>query len=207
MKIALWIVLLCLFAVRLWGQAKQPSAEAPRAACQAYFQVVQVDARIAGGFIAGGNEAQRKWWEKKGRRKYPGMCWDGSVLTAEKPRYVLIWVSESHSKLVDVPTSETSEQPVTGTVTDTDGQTVGTISGTTTTTTIRDQVLQRNWTTASISVLGVTPENKLEPSPVYFYTAGPGFLQSYVNDRFGVNWSSESQKALEAALKFLVGKG
>lgn len=58
--------------------------------CQAYFQVVQEDPRIAGGFAAGMNEPQKTWWDKKGQKKYPGLCWNGSVLSGDKPRFLLV---------------------------------------------------------------------------------------------------------------------
>ncbi len=173
-----------------------PSGSAQdKLACQAYFQVVQMDARIAGGFVAGGNEAQKKWWEKKGQKRYSGLCWNGSVLSGDKPRYLLFWVSENHSQLEEVPTS----QSVSGTVTGTDGNT-GTFGGEVDGT----KLVQEHWTTASISVLRVSPEGKVELPAIYFHTAGPSVLERYA--AAGWRWSSDSQKALEAALKFLSEK-
>jgi hypothetical protein len=76
---------------------------------------------------------------------------------------------------------------------------VGTIDGTTTTTTTTPGVTEKQWHTASISVVRVSPEGKIEFPAIYFHTAGASLVEGFSP----VRWSSDSQKALEAALKFL----
>ena len=49
--------------------------------CKAYFQVVEQD---GGNLRAGMDGAQKKWWENKGHKKYPDLCWDGSVSSNEQ---------------------------------------------------------------------------------------------------------------------------
>jgi hypothetical protein len=188
--------------ITILADSSLPGLAQDKSACQAYFQVVQRDARIAGGFIAGGNEAQKKWWEKQGKKNYPGLCWDGSVLSVDKPRYLLIWLAENHSELVPTTSSETSTQPVTGTVTDTYGQPAGSIEGTATTRTTSHGFAEKNWTTVSISIVKISPEGTLELPAIYFKTVGASFLES----QSPIRWSSDGQKALEGALKFLSGK-
>jgi hypothetical protein len=79
-------------------------------ACQAYFQVVQMDRRIPSGIVTGMNPEQKKWWEKKGQKKYPELCWNGSILAADKPRYLLIWSSETPGGPVRIPKDSAAEQ-------------------------------------------------------------------------------------------------
>ena len=73
--------------------------------CQAYFQVVQMDHRIPDGMKVGMNAEQKAWWEKKGQKQYPELCWNGSIDSAEKPRFLLIWSSEAPGGPVRVPKS------------------------------------------------------------------------------------------------------
>ena len=82
-------------------------------------------------------------------------------------------------------------------LTDSDGNN-GTFNGSVTT----SGLAEKDWTTASISIVRVSPDGKIELPAIYFHTAGPSLLEGYSP----IRWSSDSQKALDAALKFLSGK-
>lgn len=89
--------------------ASVPAFAQTKQSCQAYFQVVQIDRRIPGGIVTGMSEQQKKWWEKKGQKKYPELCWNGQIASADKPRYLLIWSSEAPGGPVRIP--KDAEQP------------------------------------------------------------------------------------------------
>ena len=104
--------------------AALPGAAQTKPPCQAYFQVVQMDHRIPGGIHAGMNADQKKWWQKKGQREYPELCWNGSIVSSDKPRFLLIWSSEAPGGPVPIPRSGAAEQ---STAADAYGQSISAI--------------------------------------------------------------------------------
>jgi hypothetical protein len=82
-----------------------PGAAQTKPTCEAYFQVIQMDHRIPGGIKVGMNLEQKNWWDKKGQKEYPELCWNGSIDSSEKPRFLVIWSSEAPGGPVRVPKS------------------------------------------------------------------------------------------------------
>jgi len=58
--------------------------------CKAYFQVLWTEPGTPGLHI-GMDSGQKRWWEDTGRKKYPGLCFNGSVTSGDKPRVLVIW--------------------------------------------------------------------------------------------------------------------
>jgi hypothetical protein len=157
--------------------ASIPGFAQTKPACQAYFQVVQMDRRIPGGLVTGMNAEQKEWWEKKGQKKYPELCWNGSILSADKPRYVLLWSSEAPGGPVHIPKGSAAEQP---TGADTYGQPAGAIKGAAATN--GRPLLQRTVLIVNVSSPG---EPALELTKDWWF------------------FRSHSQRVLEQALRFL----
>lgn len=132
--------------------AALPGAAQTKPACQAYFQVVQMDHRIPGGVTVGMNADQKKWWEKKGQKEYPGLCWNGSIVSADKPRFLLIWSSEAPGGPVPIPRSSAAEQ---STGADAYGQSVSAIKETAATN--RRPLLRRTMLIVNISAPAEPP--------------------------------------------------
>lgn len=169
MKITAVLAFVVLASVPDFAQTKSP--------CQAYFQVVQIDKRIPGGIVTGMNAEQKKWWQKKGQKKYPELCWNGSILSADKPRYLLLWSSEAPGGPVPIPRGRVAEQP---TGADTYGQTASAIKAAATG---NDRpLLQRTILIVDVSSQGEPPIELIKDR---------WFFRSY------------SQRVLEQALKFL----
>jgi len=156
--------------------ASVPGFAQTKPACQAYFQVVQMDRRIPGGMVTGMNAEQKKWWEEKGQKKYPELCWNGSIVTADKPRYLLVWSSERPGGPVPIPRGAAAEQP---TGADTYGQSASAIKGAAAT---NSPLLQRTILIVNVSF----PEE-----PPIELTKDWWFFRSH------------SQRVLEQALRFL----
>ena len=88
MKHAVIIVLAMLAPLAAFAQDES--------SCKAYFQVLRAEAGTP-GLRVGMDSGQKRWWENKGRKKYPGLCLSGSVTSFDKPRYLVIW---SNSKSI-----------------------------------------------------------------------------------------------------------
>ena len=179
-----------------------------KVACKVYFKVEFDDSRIAGGFIPRMDSTQEKWWETKGQKKYPEICYDDA-----KAQYVFKWRSEEHSKLVDVPqtTTETQTVPTQGTVTDTETGETATVSGTSevTTTSTSHHLEERDWATASMNVLRISEDGKPQLPPVYVVLGqrGGSAVGRALAGNYGASFGGSPQRnALEAGLKFVAAK-
>lgn len=166
----LGLVVLCGF-LAVGASAQQ------RPSCKTYFMIARTDPRIPGGTVFGMNERQRNWWNKKGGKKYPGVCYDEALAT-----YAFIWSAESSTRTADIPTYDT--RTIQGTVTDPSTGETSTMTGTSSG--YGHRAVQYQHTTVSISVLEIVPKEKKQTPPVYFSEA------------------RSEQKAMEAAVKFLV---
>jgi hypothetical protein len=187
MKLAAVIALLMVgLSVPTLGQEK--------ASCKAFFQVVQMDARTDNGNLrAGMDSAQKKWWESKGQKKYPDLCWNGAILARDKPRYLLIWSKSGSSDDIAKP-SETGptkaiQQTVSIATSDVYGQTAADIRRTDPTALI----YKRRWDVAQLSIVSVSFDEKMVVPPVYVPVPDTAYW-----------WSrSDSPKVLEVALKYI----
>jgi hypothetical protein len=74
-------LVLCMFFVSTLVEAQQ---------CKVYFTVIYSDSHLPGGGMATMSPNQKKWWEKKGMKKYPGVCYDPSKAT-----YSVVWWKET----------------------------------------------------------------------------------------------------------------
>src|SRR5579863_6349999 len=80
--------ILFLVAAAMLGSI--PAIAQDQSSCRAYFQVLRADAGMP-GLRAGLDTAQKRWWDDKGQKKYPGLCLNGSQMSVEKPRFLVIW--------------------------------------------------------------------------------------------------------------------
>jgi hypothetical protein len=156
--------------------ASIPALAQDQASCNAYFQVLRAEAGTP-GLRVGMDSGQKRWWENAGRKKYPGLCLNGAVTSADKPRYLVIW---SKSKSIG-KSSVTPNQVY--------GEKSNAVQGTAPTA----WIYQPRWDTASVTLLFVAYDGSLELPPVYL---APGNLT------LGVLWPN-SAKVLEAAVKYL----
>lgn len=170
MKTTVFVVLLMLGSI--------PTLAQDRVSCKAYFQVLRADAE-APGLHVGMDPGQKRWWESKGQKKYPGLCLDGSVTSADKPRFLVIW---SKSKSVGKASVASNEVY---------GQTSGALQ-TIPPTTPDTRIYQPRWDKASVTIVNVLYEGDLMLPPVYFES----------DDHTWVLWP-DSRKVLEAAVKYL----
>lgn len=76
------IVFVTLFLIA--GATAQQTPDAQQ--CKIYFTVLQADPHLPGGSIAQMSPEQQKWWEKKGTKKFPAVCYDPSRAT-----YKIVW--------------------------------------------------------------------------------------------------------------------
>jgi len=141
---------LALFA--LAAMLASPAVRAQESAsCKAYFQVLKADAGTP-GLHAGLDEAQKKWWDEKGQKKYSGLCLSGAVMSTDKPRYLVIW---SKSKTIG-QSSLPADQVF--------GQGASALQATAPTTAI----YQSRWDQASVTVVNVIYDGSMMLPPVYF---------------------------------------
>jgi hypothetical protein len=152
-----------------------PAMAQDQASCKAYFQVMQA---VAGtpGLPAGLDSSQKTWWENTGKKKYPGMCLDGSVMAADKPRFLVIWSKSKTMGQSSLPANEVY------------GQTPSALQNTAVTT----KIYQPRWDQASITVVNVQYDGSLMLPPVYFGT----------DDRVWI-LAPSSRKVLEGVLQYL----
>ncbi len=144
-------------------------------ACKAFFQVVRAEAGSP-GLRTGMSEGEKRWWESEGRRKYPGLCLDGSVLTGDKPRYLLIWSKSKSIGPASVPPNEI----------------YGQMASTLQVTAPKEWIYQPRWNVTSITIAYVLYDGILEIPPVHFASGDH------------VGWFfPDHRKAFEAAVKYL----
>jgi hypothetical protein len=152
--------------------------------CKVYFEVVQdYPPEGPSQAILQMDQNQQEWWDKEGRKIYPGFCLDYS-----KAQYVLVWDSGMYAGLRDIPQVHTQTVPITGTVVDNQTGSTSTLSGTTTQTTTTHRLEERTYFQGEISVFRIVRYGYRQTPAIYFAV---------------VNRSSQSHKALERALKFL----
>lgn len=147
-----------------------------QAACKAYFQVLRAQSGTPGLRI-GMDSGQKRWWENTGRKKYPDLCLNGSVNSGDKPRYLVIWSkSKSIGRSTVAPNEVYAER-----------------SNALQRTAPKEWIYQPRWNIASLTILNVSYDGRLELPPVYL---APGNLT------LKVLWPN-SVKVLEAAVKYL----
>jgi len=166
-----------------------PAVADGQPSCKAYFQVVQQD---GGNLHAGMDGAQKKWWENTGHKKYPDLCWDGSVSSNDKPRYLVIWSksgSSDEAKLSKPDGTKTTRQPASGTIPNVYGQHPEAIEKTAPTA----WLYKGRWNIAQVSLVTISFDGKMELPPVWVP----------VHDHpFWWPWA-DSPKVLEGAMKYL----
>lgn len=131
--------------------ASVPAFGQDHTSCKAYFQVVRAQAGSP-GFSVGLSDGEKKWWESQGQKKYPSLCLDGSVMTGDKPRYLLIW---SKSKSI----GQASVSP-----NDVFGQTTAALQATAP----KEWIYQPRWNVASVTIAYVLYDGRLDVPPVHF---------------------------------------
>jgi hypothetical protein len=146
-----------------------------RAPCKAFFQVLRADSGTPGLRI-GLDLAQKKWWENKGRKKYPGLCLNGSVMSGDKPRYLVIWSKSNSIGQGSLPPNEVY------------GQMASALQATAPT----SRIYGPRWDLASVTVVNVLSDGTLLLPPVY-----------YEADQHSWVLVPNSPKVLDAALKYL----
>ena len=154
-----------------------PAFGQDKTSCKAFFQVVRADTQTPQNLSTGMDGAQKKWWENEGQKKYPGLCLNGSVSTGDKPRYLVI-LSKSGS--IDQSAVDPAEVF---------GQTTADIQNAAP----KEWIYKPRWNFASISVLYVWYDGKIDPPPVHMQAG----------DR-SVGWFwPNSTKVIKVAMKYL----
>ena len=128
------------------------------------------------GLRIGLDPAQKKWWESKGQKKYPGLCLNGSVMSGDKPRYLVIWSKSKSIGQGSLPPNEVY------------GQTASALQATAPT----SRIYQPRWDLASVTIVNVLSDGSLLLPPVYFEA-----------DQHSWVLLPDSPKVLDAALKYL----
>jgi hypothetical protein len=171
MKIYLMVALAMLGAL--------PALAQDQASCKAYFQVLRAEAKTP-GLRAGLDSGQKKWWENRGQKKYPGLCLSGAVMTADKPRYIVIW---SKSKKVGAQSSLPPDQAY--------GQMASALQAIVPTSP-ETRIYQPRWDKASVTVANIVYGGGLMLPPIYFEADDHVWIVA-----------PSSRKALEEAVKYL----
>lgn len=152
-----------------------PALAQDQTSCKAYFQVVRADSGSP-GLRTGMDPWAKRWWESEGQKKYPGLCLNGSVMSGDKPRYLLIWSKSKSIGQASVPPNEVF------------GQATSALQATAP----KEWIYQPRWNVTSITIAYVLYDGSLDIPPVHF-PAG---------DHAG--WFfPDKRKAFEAAVKFL----
>lgn len=152
-----------------------PALAQDPSSCNAYFQVLRSDSGTP-GLRAGMDSGQKSWWDNIGKKKYPGLCLDGSVMSPDKPRYLVIW---SKSKTMGQSSLRPDEAY---------GQSPNPLQSTAVTT----RIYQPRWDQASVTIVNVQYYGSLMMPPVYFEA-----------DDHVWTLVPNSRKVLEAAVKYL----
>ena len=144
--------------------------------CKAFFQLLRAGTGTP-GLRTGLDAAQKKWWEREGgRKKYPGLCLNGSVTSGDKPRYLVIWSKSESIGSASLPPSEVY------------GQTSSALQATAPT----SRIYGPRWDLASVTIVNILPDGSLLLPPVYFEA-----------DQHSWVLFPDSSKVLDAALKYL----
>jgi hypothetical protein len=153
-----------------------PAFGQDKTSCNAYFQVLRADTQTPENLRSGMDEAQQKWWQNKGQKEYPRMCFNGSVRTGDKPRYLVVWSKSGSIEQAAVAPGEVY------------GQTITAIQSTAP----KERIYRPLWNRASISILRVSSEGNFDPAPV----------RMTADDRVHRFWR-DSSKVLKVALQYL----
>ena len=153
-----------------------PAFGQDKTSCNAFFQVLRADTQTPESLRTGMDEAQKKWWENKGQKEYPGLCFNGSVSTGDKPRYLVIWSKPGSIEQAAVAPGEVY------------GQTISALQSMAP----KERIYRPRWDRASISIVGLSDEGNLDPAPVRMTT----------EDR-AHGFGMDSSKVLKAALQYL----
>jgi len=162
-------------AVVLAILGSMPALAQDQTSCRAYFQVLQADSGTP-GLRAGMDSSQKKWWENTGQKKYSGLCLNGSVMSADKPRFLVIWSKSKSMGPVSLPPNEVY------------GETASALQSTALTT----RIYQPRWDQASVTIVNLLHDGSMMLPPVYFET----------DDHVWIVLPN-SRKVLESALKYL----
>lgn len=147
------------------------------AACKAFFQVVVADTQAPQNIRVGMDGADKRWWDSEGQKKYPGLCLNGSVSAGDKPRYVVIL-----SKRGSIHSSAVNPSEVFG-------QSAADIQNAAP----KEWIYKPRWNFASISVLYVWYDGKIDPPPVHMQAG----------DRSGGWFWPSSTKVIKIAMQYL----
>src|ERR1700733_9020167 len=128
-----------------------PAFAQDQSSCKAYFQVLRADAGMP-GLRTGLDPAQKSWWENKGKKKYPGLCLNGSEMSADRPRFLVIWSKSKTIGPASLPPNEVY------------GQAASALQATAPTM----HIYQPRWDKASVTVVNVLYDGSLMLPPVYF---------------------------------------
>ena len=175
MKLILLAAVTMLATIPTLAQDQARNLAQDQASCKAYFQVLQGEAGTP-GLRAGLDSAQKKWWEDKGRKQYPGLCLSGSVTSADKPRYLVIWMKSKTIGPSSIPPNDAYGQP---------GSALQAMAPAT-------KIYQSRWDQAAVTVVNVQNDGSLMLPPIYFEA----------HDHTWILFPS-SRKALEEAVKYL----
>jgi hypothetical protein len=152
-----------------------PALARDQPSCKAFFQVLRGDAGTPGLRI-GMDSRQKRWWDGKGQKKYPGLCLNGAVTSGDKPRYLVIWSKSKTFGQASLPPNEVYSQ------------TTSAVLATAPTT----RIYQPRWDLASVTIVNVLNDGTLMMPPVYFEA-----------DQHSWILLPDGTKVLDAALKYL----
>jgi hypothetical protein len=172
MKLSAVVALVILgLSIQGFGQDKT--------SCKAFFQVLRADTETPENLRTGMDEAQKTWWENTGQKEYPGLCFNGSVSTGDKPRYLVIWSKPGSIEPAAVAPSEVY------------GQTLSALQSTA----AKERIYRPLRSRASICIVSVSDEGILDLAPV----------RMTAEDRSHWFWmhSTDTSKVLDLALKYL----
>lgn len=154
-----------------------PAFGQDKTSCKAFFQVVRADTQTPEGLRVGMDGAQKKWWDNEGQKKYPGLCLNGSVSTGDKPRYLVILSKGGSFNQSAVAPDEVF------------GRTAADIQSAAP----KEWIYKPRWNFASISILYVIYDGKIDPPPVHMQAG----------DRSGGWFWPNSTKVIKVAMKYL----
>jgi hypothetical protein len=167
------VKLSAVVALAIFGSI--PALAQGQASCKAFFQVLRAD-QATPGLRTGLDRAQKKWWENKGQKKYPGLCLNGSVMSADKPRFLVIWSKSNTVGQTSLPPNEVF------------GQTASALQATAP----RARIYLPRWDLASVTIVNVLSDGSLLRPPVY-----------YEADQHSWILFPDSPQVLDSAMKYL----
>jgi hypothetical protein len=170
-----------LVAVVLLLGLSMPASAQDKTSCKLFFQVLRADAQTPEHLRLGMDGAQKRWWENEGQKKYPGLCLDGSVTAADKPRYLVIL-----SRLGSI--DEAAIAP---------GDVYGQAASAIQSTAPKEWIYRPRWDMGSISIWSVAWDGSLDQPPVHFQAG----------DRGGGWFWPDSPKVLKVAVRYLSQEG